>query len=265
LPEEEIAKVARWEAEELLPYPVDDAEIRHLTAGSVIVDGQSRQEVILMACHGGAIRRHIGVLEAAGLQPAAIDVESTAILRGLNAASRRERCAYVALGERATNVIVAEGSQILFLKYVAVGAQQLDQAVARHLGLDTLAAARTRATVNAANELNPDDEIHRGVIDAVRHPLDEMASEIEMCLRYYKVTFRGRAIERVILVGGDASPWLAEYLGQRLDTQYELGNPLASISWPHAARGMSERPWRWTIPLGLAMKPTAPALAAATA
>ena len=39
-----------------------------------------------------------------------------------------------------------------------------------------------------------------------------MSSEIELCLRYYKVTFRGQPLEKVLVAGNEASPWLAEYM-----------------------------------------------------
>ncbi|NOX56090.1 MAG: hypothetical protein GXP27_16940, partial [Planctomycetes bacterium] len=65
LPAEEVDKVVQWEAEERLPYPVGEAEIRHLVAGEVRQDANIKQEVILMACHRGVLKRHVGILEQA--------------------------------------------------------------------------------------------------------------------------------------------------------------------------------------------------------
>ncbi len=262
LPPEEIGNVVRWEAEERLPYPVNDAEIRHLLAGQVHQDADVKQEVILLACHQGVVERHTRMLEMAGLNAAAIDVEPCATMRCLRSTSEEQsgattgkRVAYLNLGDKATTVIFAEDNQILFLKYINNGSYHLDKAVARHLELTLDEAAQMRSSVTMSPELDADDEIHRTVIEAIRQPLDTIGSEVELCLRYYKVTFRGKPLEKIYITGPDASPWLVDYLTSRLGTHCEIGNPFRALRrWP-TTTSLLECPWRWTTAMGLSMKP----------
>ena len=259
LPPEEIEKVVTWEAEERLPYPIADAEIRYIPAGQVRQDANIKQEVILLACHQGVVKRHVGILEQAGLEAVAIDVEPCAVLRSLKGrahpeADSPERYAFLNLGEQASTVMFAEGEQMLFLKYIQAGSAQLDHAVSRYLELSVEEAAKMRAVVNASVILDAEDEIHRSVIEAIRGPLDEMANEIELCLRYHKVTFRGKPLEKMIVTGAEATPWLIDYLQARLGLPCELGNPLDSLTaWPKSHRDW-ERPGRWSTAFGLSMK-----------
>lgn len=258
LPTDEIEKVVHWEAEERLPYPIADAEIRYLLAGEIRQDANVKQEVILLACHQGVVQRHINLLEQTGLIPVAFDVEPCALLRSLippshNSTSRR---AYLHLGERATAVIIAEGSQVLFLKYIASGGHHLDLAVARHLELPLHEAARMRSVVTGASKLDSQDEVHRSIAEAIRGPLEGMSSEIELCLRYYKVTFRGHPLEKIVVAGGEASPWLADYMSERLGLPGELANPFESLS-QQPAHAAVEQPGRWATALGLSLKDVA--------
>ncbi len=258
LPPEEVEKIVCWEAEERLPYPVADAEIRHLLAGQVRQDENTKQEVILLACHRGVVERHVGILEQAGLVPAAIDIEASAVLRSLRPAetdgATSSRCAYLNLQENATTVIFASDEQILFMKYIASGGRHLDLAVSQHLDLSLTEAARMRSVVTSSVTLDADDEIHRSVIDAVRKPLESIGSEIELCLRYYKVTFRGKPLQKIVVTGEEASPWLLEFLSERLATPCEMGNPFNSLArWPTSTSAL-ERPWRWTTAMGLSMR-----------
>jgi type IV pilus assembly protein PilM len=257
LPPEEVAKVVAWEAEERLPYPVHEAEIRHLTAGKVRREGDGRQEVILMSCHTGIVQRQIRIMEYAGLTPRAVDVEPCAVIRSLRFgqhAQTGDRCAYLNLGEKATTVVFAEDNRILFLKYIGHGGHHLDQAVARHLNSSTAEAARVRTIVNTASELDSDDEVHRTVAEAIRTPLESIAAEIELCLRYYKVTFRGNPLKQIIVTGNDASHWLLEFLENRLGLACEIGDPVAglAVDTPHVDD--STQPFRWTTAIGLALK-----------
>jgi type IV pilus assembly protein PilM len=259
LPPEEVEKVVCWEAEERLPYAVADAEVRHLLAGQVRQDANTKQEVILLACHRGVVERHVGILEQAKLVPAAIDVEPIAVLRSLRPAKADgpapNRCAYLNLQDKATTVIFAEDDRVLFLKYIAGGGHQLDLAVSRHLDLSLPEAARMRSAITSSATLDADDEVHRSVIDAIQGPLESMGSEIELCFRYYKVTFRGKPLEKVVVTGEEASPWLADFLSERLAVPCEMGNPYHSLSrWPTSTSTL-ERPWRWTTAMGLSMKP----------
>lgn len=258
LPPEEIAKVVNWEAEERLPYPLSDAELRYMMAGQVRQDADVKQEVILLSCHKGVVQRRIELLEESGLTPVGIDVEPCAVLRSLRsheeARENRGRRAYLNLGDKSTTVIFAEGDQILFLKYVSSGGHHLDLAVARHLNLELHEAARMRGVVNSAESLDPEDEVHRSVIDAIRQPLESMGAEIELCLRYYKVTFRGKPLDKIFVTGDGASPWLMEFLTDRLGTKCEIGNPFDALSrWPTTQSAL-DRPWRWSTAMGLSMK-----------
>ena len=265
LPANEVEKVVRWEAEERLPYPVDEAEVRHLVAGRIRQDSNIRQEVILLACHHGTLTRHVSLLEQAGLTPQAIDIEPIALLRCLEAAGGTaagpmaaaetpERVACLNFAERATTVVFAEGGQMLFLKYIATGGHHLDLAVARHLNLTLEEATRLRARVTTAPELDPTNEVHRSVADAIRGPLETLSSEIELCFRYYKVTFRGRELNRLAVTGPESCSWLATWLGERLGITAELVNPFSTLSrWPTSPSAV-ERPWRWTAPFGLSLR-----------
>jgi type IV pilus assembly protein PilM len=255
LPPEEVDKVVRWEAEERLPYSIEDAEIRHLIAGQVRQDTNIKQEVILLACHRGVVNRRISLLQHAGLTPLAVDVEPCAVLRCLhreNADGQSQRRAYLNISEQATTVIFAEDGHILFLKYVNIGGHQFDQAVARHMDMSVKEAATLRMTVTAADTLNTENPVHRSVADAIRDSVESLASEIELCLRYYAVTFRGKPLQSIVVTGSESSPWLAEYLSERLRQSCEMGDPLQKLSGVNES--VCERPGRWTTALGLAMK-----------
>lgn len=253
LPPEEIEKVVHTEAEERLPFPIAEAEIRHLMAGEVRQDAAVKQEVILLGCHQGVINRHIHLLEQAGLVPVAIDVEPCALLRCLHTDDETAgdaRQLYLHVGERTTAVIIAEGRQILFLKYINSGSTNFDAAVARHLDISMSEAAQMRSAVALEPIMDSSDEVHRSIVEALREPLETMCMEIELCLRYYKVTFRGHALERIVLAGNEATNWLADYLADRYGMPCEPANPFAALKQAPTI----DLPGRWAAAMGLALK-----------
>ncbi len=258
LPPEEIAKVVAWEAEERLPYPVDEAEIRHLPAGQVRQESNTKQEVILLACHNGILKRHLNLLEQAGLTAVAIDVEPSATLRCFHnmpdAVQTNSTSCYLNFGDAATTVIFADQKNLLFLKYIMQGSDHLDRAVAENLDLPLSEAIRLRKIVTNSPTLNASDELHRSVIDSIRSILENISSEIENCLRYYKVTFRGKKLDEFVVTGNESSPWLIDFLSDRLNSDCRMGNPFECLKrWP-TTTSILERPGRWSTAMGLAMK-----------
>ena len=258
LPTEEIAKVVAWEAEERLPYPVAEAEIRHLPAGQVRQESNTKQEVILLACHNGILERHLNLLEQAGLTAEAIDVEPSATLRCFHDEKRELQLnsvsCYLNFGDAATTVIFADQQNVLFLKYIMQGSYHLDRAVADNLDLPLTEAIRLRKIVTNSPTLDASDELHRSVIDSIRSLLESISTEVENCLRYYKVTFRGKKLDQLVVTGNESSPWLIDFLSERLNTDCRMGNPFERLkSWP-TSTSILERPGRWSTAMGLAMK-----------
>lgn len=253
LPPDETDRQIRMEIEERLPYPVSDAEIRYVVAGETRQDGDRKQEILLLACHRGVLQRHIQVLEQAGLALQAVDIEPLAMLRALPPeAGTPARRVFLILGERTTAVVMADGPQLQFLKYLTTGTQHLDQAVARHLVLAPAVAAQTRTLVTSSPAIDPYNDVHRAVMDATQSPMDALCAEIELCLRYYQVTFRGSPLEAVTLAGPDATGWMADYLQRRLGLLAGLADPfLSRAPAPSAARGL---PASWAVACGLSLK-----------
>jgi type IV pilus assembly protein PilM len=259
VPEVELAPLQKWEAQERLPYPIDEAELRHLTGGAVLEDGVMKQETILLAARRDAIAQHLACLDAAGLTPTAIDVAACGLLRCLLAADRRSdaatsRRAYVHMGNAAVTVLVATGGQVMFLKHLNSGGHALDQALARVTGLSGAEVNSMRRTVFSADALDAENDLHRTVIEAIRVPLEGLATELEWCLRHVKVTFRGASPETIVVTGSESSAWLAEFFADRLHLPAAVFEPFERFS-----RGGTQPEWpaRFTVAMGLSLRPVA--------
>jgi type IV pilus assembly protein PilM len=256
VPESELGPLLKWEAQERLPFPIDEAELRHLSGGVVLEDGVMKQETILLAVKRDVIAQHLACLDVAGLTPVAIDLTACGLLRCLLAADRPPvndaiRRAYVHLGNAAVTVLVATGGQVMFLKHLSCGGRSLDQALIRATGLSDAEAASMRRAVFAASALDADDDLHRTVIEAIRIPLEGLATDLELCLRHVKVTFRGASPENIVVTGPESSAWLAEFLADRLHVP-------ATLFHPYEAFGrdgfVPDCPARFTVAAGLSLR-----------
>jgi type IV pilus assembly protein PilM len=256
-PTGDLEPVIRKELAERPAFPIADCELRFLEAADVRQGDAVRREVIVLGCRKPQLDRYLQVLDDAGLKPAAVDIEPQSLLRCYNAQYRRDedrqaRSIVVHVGYENSAVVIAEGDQILFIKYVDVGGKHFDEAVARHLQMEPSAAWAVRRNNGDRRSDQQDPEIARSVNESIRPVIDRLANEVSLCVRYHSVTFRGQALSRLVLGGGEATQSLVERLAGRLDLKCELGDPFRACQVEQVAGRRSQ----WDVAVGMAMRTT---------
>ncbi|MBI2478061.1 MAG: pilus assembly protein PilM [Planctomycetia bacterium] len=250
-----LDRTVQQEAAGRIPFPVADAEIRYLEAADIRQGDAVLREVILMACHRPVLERLLRVVERASFRPVAVDVEPTSLVRTYTSQFRRDedriiRTMYVHVGYESTLVVIAQGDELLFVKYIELGGKQFDEAVSRKLKMNLVDSAALRRNNGDRRSDRQDPEITRSVADAMRPAVERLASELSMCVRYHSVTFRGRALERFVLGGGEAAESLLESLTKRVGLTGELSDPFRMYS----RSGKTGRTCHWDIAAGLALR-----------
>ncbi|MCS7238725.1 MAG: pilus assembly protein PilM [Thermoguttaceae bacterium] len=237
-----------------IPYPLEEMELRYVPAGTVRQGENIRQEVIVFACQRKAIEHKLAVVDEAGLRCQGIDVHPAALLRCYRFQLRREAdrqqpIAFVSVRETGTLVVAGSREQPYFVKSVEVTSGHFDEAVARSLGLSVEEAAALRRHQGDRRQDNRDPELSAAIAQATVAPLERLAAEVALCLRYCSVTFRGQAPREIILSGAEATADHAEVLSRRLGVPVRAGNPFL----PFKNAPTAGIPGRWDIALGLAL------------
>lgn len=236
-------------------YPLPESELRFLEAADVRQGDAVRREVIVLGCHRPQLDRYLKVFDDAGLKPVGVEPEPQALLRCYSAQYRRDedreqRSIIVHVGNSSTAVIIAQGDETLFIKYIDLGGKHFDEAVARHLRMELPAAWALRRNNGDRRAELQDPEISRSVNEAIRPVVDRLANEVSLCIRYHSVTFRGKPLVRMVLGGGEATQNLVERLAARLDLKCELGDPFRAYSTAPTAGRRSQ----WDVAVGMAMR-----------
>jgi type IV pilus assembly protein PilM len=251
----QLDRLVAQEAAGRVPFAIDEADVRFLEAADVRQGDQTLREVIVFAVQRSVLNQSLSVVEQARLKPVAVDVEPAALVRSYAAQFRRDddrqaRALLVHIGYSRTAALVAQADELLFAKYVDVGGQHFDLAVARHLKMDLNEATALRKHNGDRRADQQDLEVARTVAEATRPVLERLMSELAMCVRYHSVTFRGQPIARLVVSGGEATQPLVEALGKHLDVKAELSDPFRSLpTVPNLGRK-----GQWEVAAGLAMR-----------
>lgn len=264
MPESDVEQALRWEAKDRLGFDVADGPLAFFRAGEVRRGTETKDEFLIFAATAETITGHLQQLTEAGLRVGAIDLQPCAMFRALQrlVPATEGAVALVDLGPTATQFLVTQDDRLAFYKNIEIGDAALNTAVGQKLGVPVAEAAQLRQRLAQRDTSEAADTaeapLEQAVFDAMRPLLEELAKELDLCLRYYGVTFRGTRPEIVHGIGGQAyGPRSMELISSALGSRIEIVQPLCGVG----NLGQYARPDRsteWALVTGLSLYPLSP-------
>ncbi len=286
--EDDAREAIFWEAEQHVPFDIDD-----ITLDFQILDddiGAGQMEILLVAAKKDMVQTQAELIRDAGFSPMVIEVASFAnqnaweyVQDGRNGEALadaesdgvpevdefdpdageseeteppepEEDSEFVALldvGGGVTNVHIVKDGVPYFTRDLPIGSSQFMEEFQKQLGLTW----ETSAAVARGNTDEVDSEL---VTDIVRSVGEEIFQGLEPSLAYLKNSGEAEGIDRIVLSGGGARlPGLAAFLAECYGVPSEVADPLAGLDYETGVFG-SEDPEQLspmlTVSVGLAMR-----------
>ena len=243
--EHDLAKRVRWEAESYIEGPIEDSVIDHVVLGEATTAGERRLEVLAISADKHKVLTTLDLLNRAGLTTETVDISPLALCRVLQAAHTDPDTAAAAIdiGAQITTTVIAMNDELRMARPIAVGGDTLTDAIQTALEINPEEAEILKRQ-HGVGSRNPEhgesdagdpqqvpNKIAQIVHDILREHIDRLADELQKLFRYFSAQHRGQSVERVFLLGGGgALKHLDELLASRLNTQVDVGEPLAQIT-----------------------------------
>ncbi len=220
--EGEARELIRWEAEQHVPFDMDNVELDFQ-----ILDPESeglQMSVLLVAAKRELVETKVSLLKDIGIEPSIIDVDAFALHNAFEINypdAMKGIVGLVNIGHEITNVnILDEGIPVL-TRDLPVGTRRFREDLQRERGLSSDEAHKLLQGFEASDILTP-FLLSRG---------EELAVGVERAAAFLQTSSRSAAgLSRLFLSGGGARiPGLAKVLGERLKMPVQLANPLERI------------------------------------
>lgn len=258
--ESDLRSALNFEAQELIPIPVDDAVLDFQILDDVAThDDAPQMRVLLAAAQRDMVANHVGAAERAGLHVGAVDVVPFSLVRALAQAPNPfdphvNSEAIVCIGGGVTNVVVHENGVPRFVRVLMVGGDDITDAIVRDLDvqIDEAESLKRRADISS-----PDAAVARAG-HVVMDRLGPLVEEIRGSLDYYSAQAQSSSVERVLVTGGGSRvAGLMDRLQSQLGARVEPARPLAGVQIGRGV-GLDEAELAdieplVTVPLGLAL------------
>ena len=248
----EVASAARFQAQEHIPMPLDQAVLEHHSLGLVETADGPRTRVVLVAARRDMIERLLEAIRRAGLRPEGVDLSAFAMIRALHQTGREGPTLYVSVGGM-TNLAVATGTTCVFTRVIALGIESMAGELAERRYL-TLEHAHGWLKHVGLEEPVAGIDGDQGIIAEARQVLTEgiarIADDVRNSLDFYAMQSGDAGVERAVLTGPAlAIKGFAQQLGASIGLPVEEG--LVTEGRPGALDGID--PGKLTVAAGLTL------------
>lgn len=236
LSEDEIEQQIGFEADQYIPYPVEEVSLDFQILGPNEQDPEMNR-VLLAACRRDTVEMRLAALETAGIEAKIMDVEAYALQNACQLLAPQlpdegmgHTVAVVDMGANSTMMNVLDDLETVYSREQSFGGRQLVQELQHFHGLETPEEALAKLRANELDEHFLETELPPFA--------EQVAQQIDRSLQFFfSASPQHDSVERVILTGGTALlPGIDKLVEQSLDIPVAIGNPLAGMRASGPAR-----------------------------
>lgn len=264
MPENELKGAIRWEAEDYIPFPLEEVNLDSMILGKSEVGGTPKVDVLLVAAKKELVAEHVDLLRGLELTPAVIDVDSFAFSNCFEVnylPNPSEVIALLNLGNELTNINIYLGGVSRFSRDIAIASETITVGIQQKLGCTWQRAEEMKvkegAPVSSSKDEGDADEIGgvslldtiRGTVEkitgedlaedspeyiastVIKNTLMNLVGEVRRSIQFFENQPNGKPVQRIAIGGGLSSLRnLDKFLSAEIGLPVEIIDPLRNIS-----------------------------------
>ena len=222
--DEELAESIKWEAEQYIPFSIDDVNIDFQKLGPAATEGQA--DVLLVAVKKDKINDYINLVKEAGLEPVVMDVDAFALanMYELNYEMEPGATALLNIGASVMNINILRDGISIFTRDITVGGNRYTEALQRDFGLSYEDAEK----VKRGEDVEGADK--EQLAAAIATVTEDIAAETQRSFEFFRSTTGNEQVARVLVSGGCARiGQFSAILSERLEIPVEVTNPFKNL------------------------------------
>ncbi len=224
MPQDELEDQIQWEAEQYIPFDVNDVNIDFQILSADAFE-QAKMNVLLVASKKDIINDYLAVFNESGLKLVVVDVDAFAVQNvfELNyTVAPDEVTALINIGASIMNLNIVKDGVSLFTRDVQMGGNLYTEEIQKQFGVSTEEAEQFKITGVA-----PDQERLQEIVSRVNETL---AMEMRRSLDFYNSTAGDEKISKAYMSGGGAKvAMLVDVVSQRLGLPVEILDPFRQV------------------------------------
>ena len=223
--QEELDESINWEAEQYIPFDINDVYIDYQLLQNRPDQGQ--MDVMLVAAKREMVDEYAGVVREAGLTPAVVEVDCFSIQNSFEINYRfppGEAVVLLDVGASTINITIVSNGITTFTRDISMGGNQFTEEIQKQLNVSYDEAENFK--LGNAEDATVNVDVERIIANVA----ESVAGEVHRSLDFYLATSSEGRISRVYISGGTVKiPTLARTIEKRVGVTVELTDPFRNI------------------------------------
>jgi type IV pilus assembly protein PilM len=228
LSEREMEEQIMLEADNYIPYPLEEVRLDFEVLGSSAADMEA-VDVLLAASRSENVDARTEVIEQAGLKPKLVDVEAYTIENAFSLIAEQMpnhgqglTVAVVDVGATVTTLHVLVDGKIVFTREQTFGGRMLTEDIERHYGMSYQEAGRAKKENNLPDDYGPK------VLEPFKR---SMTTTVTRALQFFfSASTQYQSIDHIVLSGGCASiNGVDAMIEEDTGTSTSIANPFSDM------------------------------------
>lgn len=237
LSDEEMASQIELEADQYIPYPLEEVNLDFEVLESSDKEGE-RVDVLLAASRSENVDVRVAAVELGGLTAKIVDVEAYAMENAFSLIQDQmpdhgaeKTIAIVDVGATMTTLNVLHDRKIIYTREQVFGGKQLTEEIQRRYGLSYEEAGMAKRQGGLPDNYIPE----------VLEPFKEaMAQQVSRSLQFFFSSSQYSNVDHIVLAGGSASiAGIDELIESKLGTTTSVADPFAGMTLSSRVRAQA--------------------------
>lgn len=221
----ELAKAIRYQADALIPTPLNESKMDWAVLGDSPKD-RTKLEILLSSVPNAFIEQRLDMLEAIGLNVIAFEPDNLALSRALVPAESSTPQMVLDIGQKNTDLVVVMGGMPRLTRAIPTGMEAIIRSAVQNLNVDEKQAEQFVFKFGLGKD-KLDGQVYQAIISTV----DILVSEIDKSIKFFQTRYPDAKMERIVVTGGaSVLPEFPLYLANKFGLNVEIGNAWRNVA-----------------------------------
>jgi type IV pilus assembly protein PilM len=220
----ELEKSIRYQADALIPTPLNESKIDWAVLGDSPID-KTKNEILLTSVSNEFIERRLDVVEDAGLNVIAFEPDSLALARALAPSDAVGAYMILDVGQKNTDIVTVYGGLPRLTRSIPTGLEAIMRAAMQNLNIDEKQANQFVMKFGLSK-----DKLEGQVYQAIINTVELLTSEIEKSIKFFQSRYANASFDRIVVTGGGSVlPEFPLFLANKFVLNVEIGNAWRNV------------------------------------
>lgn len=231
MPLNEMREALQWEAEEYLPYELNDAILDFI----VLEEKEENTDILLVAARKETVESFIKPVQLAKLKPQSLNIEPFAHHAILlhNVEIQDQNLAIIDMGASFTTIILLKGQRMELIRNLSMGSMDFTSALEEAFDFSNERAEEVKllsADVEDDTTMTSEGIPYVNIKEVLTQQARNLFDEISRSFNYFQVQQRGEGFNQIFLTGnGSLMAGLESNLFNELGIPVQILDPLANF------------------------------------